>query len=112
MKTIKTTQTKNTEAFQYLFSELNNIINENNNSNRLVTNCNIASFLQDSLLYDLKSSCISPELNQDFYKIGIFANLSLIVDRNQLWSDNIIYLKNNDETIETIEIIDDNYILE
>ncbi len=112
MKKIKITQTKYLDAQKYLFSELYKIINDNKDSNNITTNGNIASVLQDSLMYNLNDNLtIEQKLKQKFYKIGNFENLSLMVDSIQLWTDNIIYLKNNEEIIETIEIINENDIL-
>jgi hypothetical protein len=113
MKTIKITQTNYLEALKYLFSELDYILNKNTNLNNITTNGNLASILQESLKYELFKVDTKQQANnqQLLYSIGIFNNLLLNVNKLQLWTDNKIYLKNDEEIIEIIEIEDKNDIL-
>jgi len=108
MKKIEITQTSHRQALKQLCDELNLIISDNNKINKIISNGNICSVLQDDILYSLKD-----KLNKDerYYSIGEYDNIDLFVDTLQLWTDNIIILRNDDTIIEEIEIIDDESML-
>ena len=94
------------ESLKYFCDELNKEIEQNNNINSIVSNGNICSILQDSFFYRTeKSNNIDTD---NHYSIGSYSDLLLIVDKLQRWDDNVIYLKNNDEVIQTIQLVDDN----
>jgi hypothetical protein len=106
---IEITQSNHSQSLKYLCSELNKILSENKDKiNSIVSNGNICSVLQDDLLYKLKS-----KLKKDvqYYSIGEYNEIELNVDTLQLWTDNRIILKNNENIIEIIEIIDEKDML-
>lgn len=94
------------DAINQLFTEFDKILLKNS-VNKIISNGNISPLFQDSINYSLCPS----NVQQSIYPIGIYNNYELYVDPHQLWSDNRIILKFNDEIILEVEIVDDNYIL-
>ena len=107
---IEITQQNYLESLKYFSEELNKAIEQNNNNiNSIVSNGNICSILQDSIFYRAEKVNSIDSDNQ--YAIGSYNGLVLVVDKLQRWDDGIIYLKNNDEVILTIQLVDDNNVL-
>lgn len=103
---IEITQQSFYESLKYFCDELNKIIEQNNNINSIVSNGNICSILQDSVFYRTENLNTIDTDNQ--HSIGSYNGLLLVIDKFQRWDDNVIYLKNNDEVIQTIQLVDDN----
>jgi len=98
-------------TYMSILKEIYNIIISFDNVNTILTNCNLGSVLLDypiSNQYKLKDSISS---GGKIYPIGQLGNIIVYVDPLMKISDKVIYLKNNDELIETIEIKDKNNIL-
>jgi len=111
MKTInlKIDQANYRLASKYLASEILNILEENKEITNIVSNGNICSILQDDLKYTLKRRDNSEIENM--YSIGNFDDIELDVDVLQLWTDNKIYFKKNNDVIIILEVEDTENIL-
>ena len=106
---IEITQQTYLESLKYLCEELNKIIEQNSNINSIVSNGNICSILQDSFFYRTEKPNIID--TDSHYSIGSYNSLLLVIDKLQRWDDGNIYLKNNDEVILTIQLVDNNNVL-
>jgi hypothetical protein len=91
---------------------------EGNNCNKIITNGNIGSVLQDVVNYSInnehtpiESLKIEEKDGKKIYNMGKIEDMDLIIDALMLWNDNKIFLYNNDELKETIEVIDNNSVL-
>ena len=104
---IEITQSNFNDSFKYFNDQLTEIINKNiNDINNIISNGNICGILLNKSFDNLK-------LNKSnyTYNIGTFNKLDVFIDALQLWSDNIIYLRKDDNIIIKIEIIDKNNVL-
>jgi len=113
METIKITKTNHRESIKYLTSELTKIIDKNKILiNNISTNGNLASVLQDDLLYSIDFEKIDKNDRKSYLcQVGVFYNLPLNVDTLQSWTINEIHLKKDEEIIQTVEIEDKNDFL-
>lgn len=91
---------------------------EGNNCNKIITNGNIGSLLQDVVNYSInnehtpiESSKIEEKDGEKVYNMGKIDDMELIIDALMLWDDNKIFLYDNKELKETIEVIDNNFVL-
>jgi hypothetical protein len=108
MKTIKITQANNENAFNYLTTELNMIIDENKNAiNNITTNANVCY----TLLQGPNTKSYTLNNNQKIYPFGNYEGYDLNFDAYQKWDDNKIYLKKDEEIIATLEFEDENMVL-
>jgi hypothetical protein len=87
-------------ATQYLKEEIGKIVSVNKEKISCVeSSALLCSFLLDELVSFKKPS------NGNTYKTGVIYNLGVYVNLLQRWDDYFIYLKNGDDLIETVEVI-------
>jgi len=75
---------------------------------KIVSNGNLVLLIQD--LYDMKIEPHKIE-SHELYSVGKILEKELLIDPMQLWSDNKIYLIDEDGNNEIIHIIDNKMIL-
>lgn len=98
-------------TYMSILKDIYNIIISYNDVNIILTNCYLGSVLLDYSKFNPYKLKDSISHVGKIYPIGQLDNIIVYVDPFMKVGDNIIYLKNNDETIETIEIKDKNKIL-
>ena len=112
MKTIEITQKSYVDAQKFLFEEIKNSLT---NVDTILTNGNIASLLQDDFEYALNASenkLVADENGRaKIYSLGKFKNVEIFVDPYMLWTDARIILKNKEEIVEELLIVDNDTIL-
>ena len=106
--TLKIKTTNHKESREYLSTNLHEIINNTTDCDNILTNGNLASVLQDDLLYKLKTNL---NLDKKIYSIGLYDKLILNVDIYQKWTDNTIFLRKNKNIVYEIFIEDENEML-
>lgn len=107
MKTIKITETSYSKALNQLSSELNKIINDNKTIDNITTNANMCY----NLLQGPNTKKYTLTDGQKIYPYGDYEGYELNFDAYQRWDDNKIYLKKDEEIIETLEVEDENMAL-
>jgi hypothetical protein len=115
MKTIEIKKDeKYTQIQKQFITELKSYITSD--VNILITNGNLATFLQDFSEYKLGEDEIKNEMKSDdgkpkMYKLGKLDELQIMVNPYMRWDDNKIILKNGEKIVEEIEIVDKENIL-
>ena len=115
MKTIEIKKDeKYTQIQKQFITELKSYITSD--VNILITNGNLAALLQDFSEYKSSEDEIKNEMKSDdgkpkMYKLGKLDDLQIMVNPYMRWDDNKIILKNGEEIVEEIEIIDEENIL-
>lgn len=101
-------QEQKQELKQKTYNEIFDFISEfGDNINEIETNGRLSSFL-------LGLSGLKVDLNPNIpmrYTIGQIGKNTVYVDPYMLWKDNTIYLKKDNDLVETILIVDKNEIL-
>lgn len=113
MKRIEITETKIRLAQKQLIDTLIGYINEiGDYINNIETNGNIVSSLQEDLSYSLNPTPEEIEKKVfNSFSVGNFNGLILKVNPMQLWTDDKIFLKKDDEIILEIEVVDKEGVL-
>ena len=101
---IEITQSNYLDALKYFCDELNKILDVNKVTS-IVSNGHLCSVLQDNILYSTK---INDKIDtKQYFTIGSYYNLDLIVDGFQRWDDSKIFLKYKDDTVVEVEVVDE-----
>jgi len=111
MKTIKITETSYSKALNQLTSELNQIIDNKDENKVIINNITTNANMCYNLLQGPNTKKYTLTEGQKIYPYGDYEGYELNFDAYQRWDDNKIYLKKDEEIIETLEVEDENIAL-
>ena len=104
---IKISQFDHKKAAEELIYQLNTIINKNKkNINNIVVNGHMQTHLQKELKVDFNKI-----KDKEYFSIGRYNDIELIIKVKQLWSDDKIFLRKDEKDIVIIDIDDKNNVL-